>query len=304
MPGRARLATPFSTLLLRACIAALALGPAWAAAAIPLRDDRGAVVTLAAPARRIVSLLPSLTETVCALDACARLVGTDRFSDWPAAVRALPKLGGLDDAQVERIAALKPDLVLVANAPRLAERLESLGLPVLVLIPQSLDDARRAAGVVAAALGDAAAGERLWRRIDEHLATAAARVPAAQRGARVYVEVAGTPHAAGEASFIGAVITRLGLANIVPASLGAFPQLNPEFVLRAEPDLIVAPAHTVAEMAARPGWRALRALREGRTCGIVAAQWDTFVRSGPRLVEAADALVGCLQRFAAARPSR
>ena len=75
-------------------------------------------LAVAAPPQRIVSLVPGLTESVCALGACARLVGTDRYSNWPASVAALPKLGGLDDAQVERIAALKPDLVLIAPSAR------------------------------------------------------------------------------------------------------------------------------------------------------------------------------------------
>jgi iron complex transport system substrate-binding protein len=264
-----------------------------------LVDDRGRRLALRAPAERIVSLLPSLTETVCELGACARLVGTDRYSNWPASVRALPKLGGLEDAQVERIVALKPDLVLVANAPRLIERLESLGLPVLMLIPQSLADARRVAGVVGQALGDAQAGARLWQRLDARIDAAAARVPPALRGRSVYVEVASAPFAAGEASFVGALGARLGLVNIVPAALGAFPQLIPEFVLRAQPEVIVAPAAVLAEMPARPGWAQLRSLRAGRTCALAPPQWDTLVRSGPRLAEAADALADCLQRLGA-----
>ncbi|MBL8290004.1 MAG: ABC transporter substrate-binding protein [Rubrivivax sp.] len=271
------------------------------AAALVIHDDRGRRVALKAPAQRIVSLLPSLTETLCELGACARLVGTDRYSNWPPAVRALPKLGGLEDAQVERIVALKPDLVLVANAPRLVERLESLGLPVAVLIPQTLADARRVAGVVGtAALGDAAAGERLWQRLDARIAAAAARAPAALRGQRLYVEVASAPFAAGEASFVGALVARLGLANVVPATLGAFPQLNPEFVLRADPDIVIATEAALAEMPLRPGWAGLRALREGHACGLPPPAWDTLVRSGPRLAEAAEAIVECLQRLGAA----
>jgi len=88
------------------------LGAAVHAAAIGVTDDRGRTVSLAAPPQRLISLLPSLTESVCALGGCARLVGTDRYSNAPAEVQALPKLGGIDDAQVERIVALKPDVVL------------------------------------------------------------------------------------------------------------------------------------------------------------------------------------------------
>ena len=262
-------------------------------------DDRGRNIVLAAPPARIVSLLPSLTETVCELGACDRLVGTDRFSNWPAAVRALPKLGGLEDAQVERIVALKPDLVLVANAPRLIERLEGLGVPVAMLIPDTFDDARRVAAVVAGALGDAAAGERLWQRTEARIAAAASRVPRALRGQRVYLEVASAPYAAGEASFVGAVLARLGLVNIVPASLGPFPRLNPEFVLRAQPDMIIATEGAVAEMPGRAGFGSLRALREGRACGIAPEPWDSLVRSGPRLADAAEVIVRCLERMAA-----
>ena len=87
-------------------------------AQVTVRDDRGAALTLAQPPQRIVSLLPSLTETVCELGACSRLVGIDRHSNWPASVRALPKLGGLEDAQIERIVALKPDMVLLAVSAR------------------------------------------------------------------------------------------------------------------------------------------------------------------------------------------
>ena len=86
----------------------------------------------------------------------------------------------------------------------------------------------------------------------------------------------------------------------MPASLGAFPQLNPEFVLRAKPQLVVATEAALAEMPARPGWAQLAALREGRTCGLDPSAWDTLVRSGPRLADAAEAIAQCLQRVAAA----
>jgi iron complex transport system substrate-binding protein len=257
-------------------------------------DDRGQRVALAQPARRIVSLLPSLTESVCALKACDRLVGTDRFSNWPASVRDLPKLGGLEDTQIERLVALKPDLVLIPGSSRAVDRLEGLGLRVVVLEPKSLQDTERVLARVAQALGDAPAGLALWQAMQLRINAAAARVPLALRGQKVYFEVASAPYAAGEASFVGETLARLGLGNVVPAALGPFPKLNPEFVVRAQPDLIMATAGALAEMPGRPGWAALRALREQRHCGFDRAQWDTLVRPGPRLAEAADLLVDCL----------
>ena len=285
LPGRLR---PMLLALL------LALGPLTVRSQTVVLDDRGRSVTLASAPLRIVSLLPSLTETVCALQACARLVGVDRHSDWPASVRGLPRLGGLEDTQIERIVALKPDLVLAAVSSRAVDRLESMGLPVLALEPQSLADTRRMVQRVALALGAPGEGERLLAHIDTRIAAAAQRVPPAWRGRTLYVEVAALPYAAGEASFIGELLALLKLGNVVPAALGPFPQLNPEFVIRAQPDVVLASARALADMPARPGWSTLKALQMKRTCGLAPAAWDSLVRPGPRLGEAAEAIADCL----------
>ena len=130
-------------------------------------------------------------------------------------VQALPKLGGLDDAQVERIARLKPDLVLAAPSARAVERLEALGLPVMVLHTRSHAEVRRALQLIAAVVGDAAAAERVWQRIEAQFDLAAARVPQALRGRSVYFEVETAPYAAGPGSFIGQSLQRLGLLDLV-----------------------------------------------------------------------------------------
>lgn len=262
----------------------------------------GVSVAWAQPPRRIVSLVPSLTEAVCALQACERLVGTDRHSNWPAAVQSLPKLGGMEDTQVERIVALKPDLVLVAPSVRAVERLQSLGLPVLALEPQDWAGTQRAILTLAAALGDAPRGPALVAAIEARVAAAAARVPQAQRGQTVYFEVASTPYAAGRASFIGELLARVHLVNIVPASMGPFPQLNPEFVIRQQPAWLMASAGAVAEMPGRPGWPTLRALQQRQVCAFDAKTLDALLRPGPRLGEAAEAVAGCLATQGAGRP--
>lgn len=268
-------------------------------------DDRGVAVPFAAPVERIVSLLPSLTETVCELGACARLIGVDRHSDWPDAVARLPRLGGgLDDVQLERIVALRPDVVLASTSARALGRLEALGLKVLAFDSNRLADTRRSIGVLAAVLGRRPAGEALLAAIDAGVAQAAARVPPAWRGATVYVEVASTPHAASEASFIGELLLRLGLRNIVPGAFGPFPQLNPEYVIRARPDLVIAARRPLAVMAQRPGWASLPALRAGQVCGFEPRHHDMLVRPGPRVGEAAGLIVNCLAGLPtpAARP--
>jgi iron complex transport system substrate-binding protein len=172
--------------------------------------------------------------------------------------------------------------------------LEALGITVMALEPQSLVDTQRVLDKVAQALGDRAAGLAAWQRIDARITAAAARVPVALRGKKVYFEVAAAPYAAGAASFVGETLARLGVGNVVPAALGTFPKLNPEFVVRAQPDIVMASARALAEMPSRPGWAGLTALQTQKTCGFPADRWDPLVRPGPRLAEAAEILADCL----------
>ena len=270
------------------------LWPLVAPAQITLQDGRGATLVLQAPPQRIVSLLPSLTESVCALGACERLVGTDRFSNSPASVIRLPKLGGIDDAQIERIVALRPDMVLLSASARVIDRLEALGLNVLVLEARDHADVKRSLALLAAMLGTPAEAERVWATIERDTRAATERVPAALRGKRVYFEVDATPYAAGAGSFIGETLARLGLANAVPTELGPFPKLNPEYVVRLQPDIVMANERNLAEMPRRPGWSTLRALKSGQSCGFGLDRYELLIRPGPRMGEAALVLADCL----------
>jgi iron complex transport system substrate-binding protein len=278
--------------------AVLAVVAGAADAAIRVTDVRGRVVVLEQAPSRIVSLVPSLTEAICALDACERLVGVDRFSNWPARIARLPRLGGLEDAQVERIVALRPDLVLASPSARVVERLENLGLKVLALQSSGVADMQGVLETVATALGRPGAGAVIWRQLDARIDAAAARVPPALHGRSVYFEIASTPHAAGEASFVGELLARLHLRNIVPMALGPFPQLNPEFVVRAQPAIVMASAANLAEMPRRPGWDTLHAVRERRVCGFAVERYEVIVRPGPRLGEAAETIAECLVALA------
>ena len=290
-------AWPCRTLLTALALAATLVALPAAGEPLVLRDDRGQEHRFTEPPRRIVSLLPSLTEGVWALGGGARLVGVDRYSNWPAELAKLPRLGGMEDAQIEAIAALKPDVVLGSSTARSLDRLEALGLRVVRLKPETHADVRRTLELLARMLGTPAEAQRVWARIEQEMEAAARRVPASVRGQRVYFEVGGGPYAAGASSFIGQTLGRLGMSNIVPSTMGPFPKLNPEFVVRAQPDLILGPKREQAGMADRPGWNALAAVRNDRRCGFETAQYDMLVRPGPRLGEAAGVLADCLARL-------
>jgi iron complex transport system substrate-binding protein len=275
---------------------------AWAQA-VTVQDDRQQSVEIAKPPQRIVSLLPSLTETVCALGQCHKLVGLDRYSNWPESVRQLPRMGGGLDPSIEAVLAQRPDLVLMATSARGAERFQALGLTVLVLEPRTHADVQRVLHTLAQVLGvPKAQSEAIWRQIDAGVMAAAQSLPPQAKGQKIYVEVSPAPYGASEASFIGETLTRLGLRNILPASLGPFPKINPEFVVRAQPDVIIAGDSSRASMLQRPGWAQLKAMQSGKVCAFSPEESDMLVRAGPRMAEGARLMVQCLQRTAGGQP--
>jgi iron complex transport system substrate-binding protein len=276
--------------------------------AFDVTDDRGAVVHFKQSPQRIVSILPSLAESVCELGRCQRLVGVDRYSNWPLALTRLPQVGGGLDPNIEAIVALKPDVVLMAVSSRAFDRLEGLGIKVVALEPKTHADVQRILKKLGQLLDvpEEQGAARLWRNIEAGIATAAQMLP--QRAldttlrtnqptkpSTVYFEVNPAPYAAGESSFMGETLTRLGARNIIPAALGPFPKINPEFVVRANPDVIMVGLRGSTGLEQRPGWQRLRALREKRLCVFSNDESDVLVRPGPRMAEAALLMATCLK---------
>jgi len=269
---------------------------------VQISDARGIQVQLVKPPQRIVSLLPSLTESLCALGGCERLVGVDRYSNWPAHVKTLPVVGGGLDPNIESIVALKPDLVLVSMASRAIARMEALGLKVVALEPRTHEEARTVMQKMGQllALPPAQGADRVWAGIEADLNKAAAGVPEAMRGQRVYFEASRGPYAAGEKSFIGQTLTRLHLRNVIDARQGPFPRLNPEYVVKLDPDILMAGERAwKTGVPEYPGWAQMRAVKQGAICAFTPEQSDILVRPGPRMAEGAQIIVQCLQRLAA-----
>lgn len=275
------------------------------AQAVRVTDDRGTTLNFPQPPQRIVSLLPSLTETVCALDQCHRLVGVDRYSNYPASVQRLPKVGGGLDPSVESVVALRPDVVVMSVSSRAGARLEALGIKVVALEPKTHADVQRVLRTMAQLLGVPEDNARqVWRVTDAAVSAAAQSLTPQARGARVYFEVSRGPYGAGESSFIGETLARLGVKNVIPASLGPFPRLNPEFVVRANPDLIMMGNRSMQTSVPYPGWDTIKAVREQRICVYGPDDSDTVVRPGPRMAEAARLMAQCLNAKMATPPAQ
>lgn len=266
----------------------------------PVVDDVGREVQLERPAQRVVAMVPTHTEKVCAVGACDRLVGVDTFSNYPSEVQALPDLGSAFEADVEAIVALEPDLVLTDEYSGLHEALAPLGIATYVGTPQTVDEVAEVLREVGSLLGREAAAEAQVEAMRDAIDTVAARVEGAARP-RVFVELDATPYTVGPTSYLGTLLDLAGGANVVPADRGAFPLVDPEFVVDADPEVILlldAPSgESAATLAARPGWGAIDAVAEGGVVPLTQAQVDLLTRAGPRLPEALTLLADLLEGF-------
>ncbi len=141
--------------------------------------------------------------------------------------------------------------------------------------------------------------DRVWQGIQAGVQAAVQSLSPVARQQRVYFEVSPAPYGASESSFMGETLSRMGVGNILPASMGPFPQVNPEWVVQARPDVIMAGDSSRASMLQRPGWSRLPAMQGQRLCVFKQGDSDMLVRAGPRMAEGAQLMADCLNRAAA-----
>jgi iron complex transport system substrate-binding protein len=265
---------------------------------LTLADDAGREVTLPAPPERIVSLAPSNTEIVCALGACDRLVGVTDFDDFPAEVVSVPKVVIATQVDVEKVVAADPELVLAAGneltPTTVIDRLASLGYPVLVLYPRSLEALYADIELVGAALDASAPATRLLADLRARERAVVDAVAGAERP-RTFYEVGvfgGTIYTAGADSFLASLISLAGGDPITGDALSTAIQL--EALVAADPQLILLgdaaydASITVEAVAARAGWASMTAVADGR---VEAVPEDPVIsRPGPRIIDGLEAL--------------
>jgi iron complex transport system substrate-binding protein len=253
-------------------------------------------VELAAQPQRIVSLSPSLTELLFAIEAGDQVVAVDQYSDFPAGT-PVTDLSGFQP-NVEAIGGYQPDLVVVASdRDGVVDALGGLSIPTLLLpSADSLDDVYDQIETLGAATGHADTAGALADHLRVDLDEIAASVPERDEPLRYFYELTEGLHSVTSDTFIGEVLGLAGLSSIadgVDDTAGGFPQLSAEYVLDADPSVVFL-AHTdgtgqdPAEVAARPGWSELGAVRNGN---VVVLDPDISSRWGPRLVELLRAVV-------------
>ncbi|MEW5762224.1 MAG: cobalamin-binding protein [Bacillota bacterium] len=269
---------------------------------VTVTDDIGRKVTLLSPPQRIVSLAPSNTEILFALGLEKHVVGVTDFCNYPPAARAKEKVGGFADPSLEKIVALKPDLVLAAGInQKIADRLAKLGIPVLVLAPHDVAGVLKNIELVGRATGRGEKAQEVVESLSTRINAVAARVARIATAARpkVYYEVWYEPLCtAGPGTFIDDVIRLAGGINVAGDAPQQWPQYSLEVLLRKNPDVMLhsyghgsGAAQTVEDIVKRPGWSRLNFVKNRR---IYAVDADLITRPGPRLVDAVEAVARAL----------
>jgi len=259
-----------------------------------LTDELGRRVSLPDSPQRVVCLAPSLTETVYALGLGAVVVGVTDFTDYPPEAQTKPSVGGLNDASVEKIVSLHPDLVLSLaeiNREQTVDEQEHVGLPVYVADPQGLQGIMASVQHVGDALNRSSDAQKLLKRLEARRAAVTARVKGLRRSKVLVVIWYDPVITAGSKSFINDVISAAGAESITADMAQVWPQISLEEVLRRSPDylLLVKGAHggiTTEDLRAHAGWDQIEAVRKNH----VIYMGERFFHPSPVVFEALEQL--------------
>ena len=269
-----------------------------AQAAVSVRDDYGHRVELAAPAARIVSLAPNLTELLYAAGAGARVVGAIAYSDYPPAARGLPRVGSDAGIDLEAVLALEPDLVVAWPNPgsvRAIERLASLGIAVYRSEPRSFEDIARTLERLGVLAGTGAAADAAARAFRARVARLG-RKYSKRTPVRVFYEVWGRPIVTvnGE-HLISKVIRLCGGVNVFAHLPRIAPQIDREAVLRADPQVIVASGPDAERPAWLDAWKAFPGLAAAARGHLYTIPPDLIERQSTRILDGAERMCRILQ---------
>jgi iron complex transport system substrate-binding protein len=275
---------------------------------VTIQEDLGRQVTIPKRPERIVSLTPANTELLFALGLGDRVVGVTSYCDYPPEARSREIVGGFTDPSLEKIVALRPDLVLVSrgNPREFIGKLEELGAAVVALDPETLAGVCRSftlAGQVTGASAEAAVLLRQWDQRRQAVQQALATHPEEKPRALVIVSLEGL-WVAGPDNYLDDLLTLAGGQNVAAEAPTPWPEYSLEKIVVADPQVILlsadhrgsAPSGAIAperlaQFRSEPAWARVSAVREGRVYEI---STDILMRPGPRLMDCLEAMARAL----------
>jgi len=284
---------------------ALWLGAAGAMAEVTLTDDNGRVVTLPGPARRIISLAPHVTELLFAAGAGGQVVGAVEYSDYPEAAKSIPRVGNNLQLDLERIVALKPDLIVVwlhGNSQRQLDKLLKLGIPVFYNEPHRLPDIARSLEQIGRLAGTEAVALPAARAFSAREAELRARY-AGRPPVRVFYQVWEKPLMTINGNqIINDVITLCGGQNVFADLKPLVPPVSIEAVLNADPEAIGTAIIDANRQNGLENWKQWPHLTATARNNFFLIPADLISRPTPRVLDGAQQLCEDLDKARAKRP--
>ena len=282
---------------MRRLLLTLLLAAGSAQAAIDIADDTGQALHLAQPAKRIVSLAPHITELLFAAGAGNRVVGAVQYSDYPEAAKKIARVGGYTSVDMEKVAALKPDLVVAwksGNRGAHLDKLRALGIPVFINEPRRIDDVARSIAQLGKLAGTDSAGEAAAQAFRKRHAALAAKY-SARPPVRIFYEAWNRPLMTinGE-HLISDVIRLCGGDNVFAKLPMLAPTIDAEAVLAAMPEVIVASGMGEGRPEWLDDWRKWTKLPAVAQGNLFFIPPDQIQRHTPRILDGAERLCGQL----------
>ena len=265
---------------------ALLVAP-YARAEVSVVDDLGRTVTLAGVPHRIISLAPSITETLFALDAGEDVAGVTDFCNYPPEARTKRRVGGITNPSMEAIVGLKPDLIVLSmegNVRDDFDKMKGLGVPVFVTNPRTLDGIQKSIGDLGRLTGRADTAARLIRTMKEREDSITSLVKTRKK---VMLVVSLQPLiVVGSRTFLTELLERAGGVNIAGSLPSTYPTLSREAVVASDPDVIIVMSDVLNDthdlLGLFPEWNSLRAVS---THQVFRIDSDIISRPGPRAVD-------------------
>jgi iron complex transport system substrate-binding protein len=283
--------------LLHRCCLLLALAATPAVAAVSVTDDSGKQVTLARPAQRVISMSPHVTELLFAAGGGARVVGAMNYSDYPEAAKAIPLVGSNASLDMEKLLALKPDLLVVwqsGNTARQLEQLRQLGIPMFYSEPQQMDQIASGVERLGQLMGTEAVAARAAAAFRAKTAALAARY-ARRPTVRMFYQIWDKPlYTLNGKQIVSDAVKLCGGENVFAALPVKAPEVTVEAVLGADPEVIVG-----SEL---DGWKPYKSMLAVRRGNLFSLADGLLARAGPRMVDATAELCEKLELARQRRP--